>query len=54
MPIDTHVNHIFRECLEVDYVPKVDTEITSQGFEYFQNKLFKYTANNTRIYFDYL
>lgn len=55
VPIDTHVHHIFNECLGIDDVPKVNTIITSQRFQNFQSMLQENTYNkNPRIYFDYL
>jgi hypothetical protein len=55
VPIDTHVHHILSECLGIDNIPWIDTNIASQSFIDFQENL---RANiydsNPRIYFDYL
>jgi hypothetical protein len=55
VPIDTHVHHIFSECLGIESVPGIGANITSQDFIDFQEYLCANTyRNNPRIYFDYL
>jgi len=55
VPIDTHVHHIFSECLGIDMVPDVNATITSRRYLNFQKMLLENTYNNQpRIYFDYL
>ena len=54
VPIDTHIERIFYECLNARKIPKQTSKYTSEEFIKFQNALNRFTNNRSRLYFDYL
>lgn len=55
VPIDTHVERIFSECLGLQHVPSIGSPVYSSNYQAFQRFLADNTAKGIpRIYFDYL
>lgn len=55
VPIDTHVQRIFSECLGLTNVPSIGSPVWSSNYRGFQQFLADNSAEGTpRIYFDYL
>jgi endonuclease III len=55
VPIDTHVQRIFTQCLGLNNVPPIGTPVYSKRYIAFQRFLSENAADGvSRIYFDYL